>query len=168
VAVSVTVFSAQRNAAFWITPQRPPLKKRSLLEIIMGHSCKTSEKEHAGLPWFLPRTTVSFAPMVAPYFNGPPNKISRLGPLIPVAIQPGMRTRRLANGQVAYYWDPPRRAKREGLPIHGEPLGTNFVEAVRRALRLNALCQSFPAKLSKKSKTISALTPFRQEFRAAA
>jgi hypothetical protein len=90
--------------------------------------------------------------MVAAYFNGPPNPISGLRPLIEIVMQPNMRSKRLRDGSTAYYWRPPRRVQREGLPIHFEPLGTNFVVAVKRALKLNALYGAFPAKKSRKSR----------------
>jgi hypothetical protein len=78
-----------------------------------------------------------------------------------------MRLKRLRDGRTAYYWRPPRRAEREGLPVHFEALGTNFVEAVERAIKLNTLYMSFP-KTAKKSRRGCAVLPLQQEFRVAA
>jgi hypothetical protein len=78
-------------------------------------------------------------------------------PLIEITTQPNMRRKRLRNGQTAYYWRPPRKVNRQGLPIFAEPLGTDFVEAGKRALKLNALCDAFPAESQSKSEGIRAV-----------
>jgi hypothetical protein len=98
---------------------------------------------------------------------GEPWRGSGYRPLVEIKKQPNMRSKWLSSGEVAYYWEPPWNAKREGIPVFCEPLGTNFVEAVRRATKLNALCGAFP-KSKRKSMAIPAVLPFRQEFRAAA
>jgi hypothetical protein len=64
-----------------------------------------------------------------------------------------MRTKRLRNGDVAYYWAPPRRVERENLPLHAEPLGTDYAAAARRAMMLNAQCYSF-RKRKKRTKSM--------------
>jgi hypothetical protein len=45
----------------------------------------------------------------------------------------------------------PKSAKRRGLPLHAEPLDSNFVEAVQRAMKLNRIYADF-----KKSKEFKA------------
>jgi hypothetical protein len=77
--------------------------------------------------------------MVAAYFNGPPNPISGLCPLIEIVVQPNMTSSRLRDGSTAYYWRAPRSVERLGLPLHSQPLGSNFVEAVLVAIKLNRL-----------------------------
>ena len=104
---------------------------------------------------------------MAAFLLGPRNPITGLRAPIPVVMQPNMRSKRLQSGQTSYYWRPPRRVEREGLPIHFEPRGTNFAEAVQRVIKLNAIYASFP-KTRRKSKRGCAVLPFQMEIEAAA
>lgn len=47
------------------------------------------------------------------------------------------RTKKLANGGVAYYWSPPTWAKKRECPVCAEPLGKDLVLAIIRAKELN-------------------------------
>ncbi len=48
-----------------------------------------------------------------------------------------MIERRLANGEIAYYWRPHRRIIQAGFTLHAEPLGTDIGQAIARAHDLN-------------------------------
>jgi len=43
-----------------------------------------------------------------------------------------MVAKRLSNGRVAYYWQPPTWAKSQGCPVRAEAVGTDYGEAKRR------------------------------------
>jgi integrase len=43
-----------------------------------------------------------------------------------------MTEKKLAHGQIAYYWQPPTWARKGGCPVVPEPLGTDYGEAKRR------------------------------------
>jgi hypothetical protein len=43
-----------------------------------------------------------------------------------------MVAKRLQNGTIAYYWQPPTWAKTQGCPMVGEALGVDFAEAKDR------------------------------------
>ncbi len=87
---------------------------------------------------------------MAAFLLGPSNPVSKLRPLIPV--RSNMTARDLRNGTRAYYWRAPRSVERLGLPLHSQPLGSNFVEAVQTAIKLNRLYAE--CKRAKKSKEI--------------
>jgi hypothetical protein len=75
--------------------------------------------------------------------------------------EPNMRMRRLRSGAIAYYWHPRKRAKKDGLPIHAEALGTDWDSAVTRARKLNALYHSLARRKTKKlSKSTSVVAEF--------
>lgn len=76
---------------------------------------------------------------MAAFLLGKQNPISKLYALIEVTTQPNMTSRKLRSGHTAYYWRLSRSAKTRGLPLYAEPLGQDFVEAVARAIRLNAI-----------------------------
>jgi hypothetical protein len=88
---------------------------------------------------------------MAAFLLGKQNPISKLYALIEVTMQPNMTSRKLRSGQTAYYWRQPRGAKTHRLPLHAEPLGVDFVEAVIRARKLNAIYAD--CKKAKKIKT---------------
>jgi hypothetical protein len=48
-----------------------------------------------------------------------------------------MKTRRLADGSVGYYWVPHERDVASGFTLAGEPLGKSYGEAIERASTLN-------------------------------
>lgn len=48
-----------------------------------------------------------------------------------------MIERRLASGEIAYYWRPRRRDIRAGFTLHAEPLGSDIGSAIARANELN-------------------------------
>ena len=48
-----------------------------------------------------------------------------------------MRGRRLANGEMSYYWEPPTWAKKRQCPIFAEALGAGLAPAIQRADDLN-------------------------------
>lgn len=56
-----------------------------------------------------------------------------------------MTERRLANGQVAYYWHPNRRDVAAGFCLACEPLGTAYADAAKRAQHLNRLLDDWRA-----------------------
>lgn len=43
-----------------------------------------------------------------------------------------MAEKKLAGGQIAYYWQPPTWASKAGCPVQPEPLGTDYADAKRR------------------------------------
>jgi hypothetical protein len=48
-----------------------------------------------------------------------------------------MREKRLAGGEIAYYWEPQHRDLAKGCSVHAEALGGDYGAAVRRATFLN-------------------------------
>ncbi len=83
-------------------------------------------------------------PNCAVYILGDPWPKTGYRPLIEVVRQPNMTSRRCRRtGQVTYYWRMPNSARRRGFPLHAEPLGGNFVEAVQRAIKLNRIYEDF-------------------------
>jgi hypothetical protein len=72
-----------------------------------------------------------------------------------------MRTKKLGSGETAYYWQAPERVKRLGIPMHAEPLGTDFEAAVTRAAMLNRLVQSYVLKRTKKRKKSTRVPSFQ-------
>ena len=43
-----------------------------------------------------------------------------------------MAEKKLASGQIAYYWQPPTWARKGGCPVAPEPLGADYADAKRR------------------------------------
>src|SRR5262252_4508469 len=56
-----------------------------------------------------------------------------------------MTERRLANGQVAYYWHPNQRDVAAGFSLACEGLGTIYTAAVERAYYLNQMLDNWRA-----------------------
>ena len=48
-----------------------------------------------------------------------------------------MIAKRLSGQQVAYYWNARKADIEAGFPLHREPLGTSYGEAIKRARFLN-------------------------------
>ena len=54
-----------------------------------------------------------------------------------------MREKRLKDGRVAYFWEPPGLYLRQGFTGHAEPLGTDYATAVERSRLLTAHLDSW-------------------------
>jgi hypothetical protein len=63
-------------------------------------------------------------------------------PLVEIKRQPHMTSRRLKSGQTAYFWQLPKKARQFNIALHAEPLGSDFVQACRRAEKLNVLYEA--------------------------
>jgi hypothetical protein len=48
-----------------------------------------------------------------------------------------MKSRRLADGSIGYYWVPQERDAAAGFTLRGEPLGKSYGDAIERAALLN-------------------------------
>lgn len=58
-----------------------------------------------------------------------------------------MIERRLASGEIAYYWRPRRRDIRAGFTLHAEPLGSDIGSAIARANELNRHLDSWRSSI---------------------
>ena len=62
-----------------------------------------------------------------------------------------LQKRRLRRGREAYYWVPPRWAKRQGFKLSAEALGSDFIQANIRAELLNKFLDDWRRENSNKS-----------------
>jgi hypothetical protein len=89
--------------------------------------------------------------MMAAFLTGERNPKTGLRKVIEITMQPNMCMRRLKDGRTSYYRRMPQSAKRRGLPVHEEALGSNFIDAAPRAVKFNARYGSFGGKPAKSS-----------------